>query len=190
MVNLRLSTQGMLGGTAWRVALFLMVVAVGVAPPAIGAENGGTMTLRTIKGEAVRVVKEGDRVQLPGIQARAILINFWATWCDPCREEIPDLIHLYEKYREKGFLVVGISLDTSMEKLANFVKEYRIPYPIWVGDKTLVRSWMVRGLPASYLVDGEGKIRREYLGARKGATFEKHLLKLLPVGGQAKGEAR
>lgn len=146
------------------------------------------VALRTLKDEEVRVLKAGDRVRLPGIEARAVLINVWATWCDPCREEIPDLVHLYEKYRARGSTVVGISLDTSMEKLADFIKTYRITYPVWIGNKSFVRAWMVRVLPASYLLDGEGKIQREYLGARKGTTFEKHLLGLLPIAEQVGGE--
>lgn len=162
------------------LAVLVLLGTVGVgAAGAMAGEDGAVVALRTLKGKEIRVSREGDRIQLPGVQAKAVLINFWATWCDPCREEVPGLVRLFEKYRAKGLVVVGISFDTSQDKLANFVREFRVPYPIWIGNKTLVRKWVVRGVPSSYLVDGGGKIRKRYLGVRTESAFEKDFRSLL-----------
>jgi len=105
---------------------------------------------------------EGDSVALASFRGRPILVNLWATWCAPCREETPFLQSLYEEHRETGFEVVGISMDTRDQKgaVGAFVEEYGVSYTIlWDPRMRGMDSYRVMGLPATFLLDREGVIR-------------------------------
>ncbi len=105
---------------------------------------------------------EGDSVTLASFRGRPILVNLWATWCAPCREETPFLQSLYEEHRDTGFDVVGISMDTRDQKEAvgEFVEEYGVTYTIlWDPRMRGMDSYRVMGLPATFLLDREGVIR-------------------------------
>lgn len=97
---------------------------------------------------------------------KAVLINFWATWCPPCREEIPDLIRLQAQYKDKGFTVLGVDIGESARKVTGFAEKNGMNYPI-VLDKThkVAESYGVVGIPTSYLVASDGRILGEYHAA-------------------------
>lgn len=106
------------------------------------------------KGETI----DGKTFDLADYKGKVVLINFWATWCGPCRMEIPDLIRLQEKYGPKGFTVVGLSEDDSAEPVKPFVKDNKINYPVLVSPPGLGQEYAVTGLPTSFLVDKNGKV--------------------------------
>jgi thiol-disulfide isomerase/thioredoxin len=94
------------------------------------------------------------------------LLNFWATWCQPCRTEMPVLQELLARHREKGFRVIGMNKDSdaSIEAMQEFLEEVPVDYPILKPD--LKTPWNdVLVVPTSFLIDGEGKILRKYVGA-------------------------
>ncbi len=96
-------------------------------------------------------------------QNKAVLINFWATWCPPCREEIPDLIELQEKYKDSSFTVLGIDVGESKTKVSGFVEKMEINYPVVLDeDMSVTESYKVVGIPTTYLVNSEGKILGTY----------------------------
>ncbi|MCG3175209.1 MAG: Thiol-disulfide oxidoreductase ResA [Candidatus Omnitrophica bacterium] len=97
---------------------------------------------------------------------KAVLINFWATWCPPCREEIPDLIRLQTQYKDKGFTVLGVDIGESARKVGGFAERNGLNYPI-VLDKTMkvAESYGVVGIPTSYLIGSDGKVLGEYHAA-------------------------
>ena len=107
---------------------------------------------------------------LSDLRGKVVLINFWATWCGPCRMEIPDFIELYDKYNDKGFEILGISLSDSKEALVNFANVYKVNYPFLYGDNKQINEItnLYGGVPAvpwSFLVGINGEIIDTYPGA-------------------------
>lgn len=109
----------------------------------------------------------GKDVKLSGYTGKVVLLEFWATWCPPCRASVPDLVGIQEKYRNKGFVILGISIDEGWDitaKLNEFIKEYKINYTILIGDENVSNAYNVRGIPVTFLIDREGKIVNYYNG--------------------------
>lgn len=102
---------------------------------------------------------QGKVQRLSDYRGKWVLVNFWATWCAPCLEEIPDLIALHKAHKDKDLVVIGIALDYPSAKVVlDFVKESAIPYPIVLGDYKMARQiGAVEALPTSYLFDPTGK---------------------------------
>ncbi|HSH76771.1 MAG TPA: TlpA disulfide reductase family protein [Longimicrobiales bacterium] len=105
---------------------------------------------------------DGDTVSLASLRGQVVLLNLWATWCAPCRAETPYLQSLYEDYRDQGFVIVGISMDTgdAAEDVAMFVEEYDVGYTILHDPRMAgMELYQVLGLPATFLIDREGVLR-------------------------------
>ncbi|MBI4432634.1 MAG: TlpA family protein disulfide reductase [Candidatus Omnitrophica bacterium] len=103
----------------------------------------------------------GQSVSLESLlkENKAILLNFWATWCPPCREEIPDLIRLQEQYGGKGFTVVGVDVGESRAKVAAFAERMGMNYPILLdSDQSVSESYRVVGIPTSLLMRSDGTV--------------------------------
>ena len=107
---------------------------------------------------------------LSEMKDKVVLINFWATWCGPCRLEIPDFNELYDKYHSRGFEILGISISDTKEQLINFLNAYKIDYPVLYGkqnemQKVLSEYGGIYSIPISVLVDKNNQILRVYPGA-------------------------
>lgn len=123
---------------------------------------------------------EGNEVALSDFKGKVIFLNFWATWCGPCKYEIPDFIEVYDKYNEKGLEIIGISLDRiGVGKLQNFVEEYKINYPIVLGSQKVQDDYKPgQFIPVTFIIDREGKIRHRQVGPMRKDTIEKIFLYL------------
>ena len=96
----------------------------------------------------------------------ATIVNFWATWCEPCRDEMPALQALYSRKAEDGLAVVGVHLlGSSKSEISSFVEDTGARYPILLGDVAVAQKWTVGLLPTTFLVDGKGVVVRRYVGA-------------------------
>jgi len=124
----------------------------------------------------------GKDVRLSSYKGKVVLLNFWATWCGPCKIEIPWFNEFQQKYQEKGFVVLGISADDTVEQLRPFVTQYKMSYPVLVGlgredvQEALGPVW---GLPTTLLISRDGKVCQTHMGLVKKAEFEKGILGLL-----------
>jgi peroxiredoxin len=124
----------------------------------------------------------GAEVKLADFKGKVILLNYWATWCPPCKREIPDLIALQDQYRDKGLVVLGVSQDDDPETLRGFASTWKMNYPILVGrDKPelLEAQGALWGLPTSYLIGRDGTICTRHLGPAEKSTFEREIKALL-----------
>jgi len=109
---------------------------------------------------------EGQEVTLSGLRGKVVLLDFWATWCGPCKESIPHLTQLYKNYQDKGFELIGMSMDKSgeVEMVRRFVKSMDILYPIIMTPEDVARNYKITGLPTTVLIDKEGKVREKIVG--------------------------
>ncbi|HEV8266540.1 MAG TPA: TlpA disulfide reductase family protein [Gemmatimonadales bacterium] len=113
----------------------------------------------------------GDTVRLAEYRGKVTLVNFWASWCDPCREEFPHMAELYSEFGRKDFDIAAISDDVDDGKMRAFVREYRPPFPILVGGGRMKATYHYRGLPYSVLLDREGRIIERIFGFGGAAEF-------------------
>jgi cytochrome c-type biogenesis protein len=116
----------------------------------------------------------GDSASIAGFAGKVVLLNIWATWCHPCRDEIPYLEKLYEQHRADGFEIIGVSVDARGQdaEIREFVQEFRMTYPIWHDpDERVQSTFLAIGVPASYLIDRRGVLRWRRIGViREGDT--------------------
>jgi cytochrome c-type biogenesis protein len=113
------------------------------------------------------VTMRGDSVSTLSLKGRVVLLNVWATWCAPCREEIPYLQSLYDKRKGDGLEIIGVSVDArgSNDHIEAFARDFSMTYPIWLDPDERVQSlYMALGVPASYLIDRQGVLRWRRLG--------------------------
>ncbi|PYP67465.1 MAG: hypothetical protein DMD36_15240 [Gemmatimonadetes bacterium] len=106
----------------------------------------------------------GDTVTLARFAGKVTLVNFWASWCDPCREEFPHMTELYREFSRRAFEIAAISDDVDRGKMAAFVREFRPPFPILVGGGRMKQAYHYRGLPYSVLLDRQGRIIERIFG--------------------------
>ncbi len=108
---------------------------------------------------------DGREITLSQLKGKVVLLDFWATWCGPCKESIPHMIQLYKNYRESGFELVGMNIEKGdSETVRRFIASMEIPYPVVMAPENVVNSYRVSGIPAAFLIDKEGKIRERMLG--------------------------
>jgi peroxiredoxin len=130
---------------------------------------------------------DGKKVSLSDYKGKAVLINFWATWCAPCKIEMPWLVALRSQYAPQGFEILGVNEDdagTPRAKLAKFGQEQGLNYPLLVGDDSMSRKYGgVEFLPTSYFVGRDGKIVAETAGLVSKGEVEASIKKALAAGG-------
>jgi thiol-disulfide isomerase/thioredoxin len=101
---------------------------------------------------------EGKKVSLKDFRGKIVLLNFWASWCVPCREEMPAMEKLYQEYKEKNFVILAIAVKDSKQDTLNFVKELKITYPIALDpDAKVGQEYGAWGLPVTYLIGPKGE---------------------------------
>lgn len=125
---------------------------------------------------------DGNEVSLSSYKGKVMLLNFWATWCGPCKAEIPGFVRLQEKYRDQGLVIVGYSVDDTAEKAKAYAAQYKMNYPILLGEgrEELQDAYgPIWGIPASFIVSKDGKVCRKHMGIAPEAVFEKEVVALL-----------
>lgn len=128
---------------------------------------------------------DGKIVKLSDYKGKGVIVNFWATWCGPCRAEIPDMVELQKEYEGKGFSFIGIALSDEDEKVKAFVAEQKMNYPVGLGSQELAMSYgkftkegEIRGIPTSFVINAKGEIIDYFIGGRDRATFSAAIQKI------------
>jgi thiol-disulfide isomerase/thioredoxin len=180
MFNVTLTSTGVGGAMLrqrqrWRLALILFLVGVflalqwiasqpqksAMAPPPPQSRRPFTLdfTLPTLHGQTL---------QLSDLQGRVVLVNFWATWCHPCRTEMPSMNALYQAYHHQGLEILAVaSVPQGYEIVAPFVQDQMLTFPVLLDPGNVIGTRLpVQGLPTSYLLDKQGRVAALELGAR------------------------
>jgi|RhiMetdeSRZDD1v2_1073273.scaffolds.fasta_scaffold00116_71 thiol-disulfide isomerase/thioredoxin len=125
----------------------------------------------------------GKPVTSESLKGKVVIVDFWATWCGPCRAAIPHLMELHKTYKDKGFEVVGVSLDQQGSAVVqSFVNQHEIPYTIAMGNQKIVNDFGgVRGIPTAFIISQDGKIYRKIVGLVPREQYEKDVIALLGV---------
>ncbi len=163
-----------------RLISYIAIVALLLIPCRTIAEN---------RGEAYSAAPEfalpdllGKQHKLSEFKGRVVLLDFWATWCGPCRMSTPALVELGKKMKDKKFSIIGINLDESRDGVGEFAQAMKVEHLIlYGGGGTINETYQVRGIPAFYLIDKKGRIRKHYPGyaPQMAADWERSILALL-----------
>jgi peroxiredoxin len=149
---------------------------LGSTLPAQAIAPAGTapdFTLRTTDGQNLRLNEQRGRV---------VLVNFWATWCGPCKQEMPHLNRLYEKYRASGFVLLGVNVDEDPRQALGLAQRMGLKFPVLLdGDKKVSKLYDLGSMPSTVVIDRDGRVRHIHLGYREGLedTYEKQIRELV-----------
>ena len=152
-----------LGSLALLAGLLALALALGLQ---LSRRNMGRPTSGPAPDFALALF-DGTGFRLSDYRGQVVLMNFWASWCPPCRDEAPDLAALYDDYRSQGFTVLGVNmLESSRRKALDFIDEFGIGYPNGedLGEK-VTNLYRVEAPPESFLIDRRGEVRRFFIGA-------------------------
>lgn len=124
---------------------------------------------------------DGKRVQSEDFAGKVVILDFWATWCGPCRMEIPGFVELQKKYEKQGLVVIGVSLDQGgAETVKAFTQKLGMHYPVVMGDANVVEAFGgVEAIPTTFIIDRAGRIAGQHIGYTDQAEFEKEIKPLL-----------
>ena len=167
--------------------------------PMLRGNRGGGEAIRTADGGTAAPAKGGScdqtgkstfdfvlknefnqPVKLAEYKGKVVIVNFWATWCGPCKTEIPDFVKLYADYKDKGLVIVGISIDDSPEQLQAFMREYKMNYPVVQMRPEVEDAWgPFYGYPTSFIVARDGSICTKHIGPATKEQFESEIKALL-----------
>jgi cytochrome c biogenesis protein CcmG, thiol:disulfide interchange protein DsbE len=147
--------------------------------PAVRAQTKTDATHPVAPGFSLTDIT-GKPLNLNDFKGKVVMLDFWATWCGPCRIEIPGFVQLQKKYGEQGFSVVGISMDDSADPVVDYYKEMQMNYPVAVGNDRLGELYGgVLGLPTTFVIGRDGRIYAKHVGATELNVFETEIKQLL-----------
>lgn len=122
----------------------------------------------------------GEEESLADYEGQVVLVNLWATWCPPCKAELPVLQSYYEDHVDEGFVIIGIDFGESAEIVTSFVETARLTYPIWIDEgQESGLAFNSYSLPASFVIDRDGSVRLAWTGAISEAMLEKHVTPII-----------
>lgn len=149
-----------LGAATAASSLILPAAHASIAP----ASTAPDFTLKSLAGPNLRLKEQRGKV---------VLVNFWATWCAPCREEMPQLNKLFDKYRASGFTLLGVNVDEDSRNTAGVASQLGVKFPVLLdSDKAVSKLYALSAMPSTVLIDRDGRLRFSHSGYRPGYELE------------------
>jgi thiol-disulfide isomerase/thioredoxin len=143
-------------------ALLAAVPASGTAPSSSGPAPQFTLDARG-----------GSKISLTQYKGQVVMLNFWASWCGPCRQEMPLLENIYKKYNKMGFTLIGVNVEPNSNEAEGFLKQTPVSFPvIYDKDSTVSKAYDVQGMPSTVIIDRKGNIRVLHRGYKPGDENE------------------
>lgn len=177
-MNMRSNKQKLVKNALWGAII------IGVAAYALGpavANQVGAIKRPAERSAAIDFTLStlnGAKWSLQEHRGKIVLVNFWATWCPPCRMETPDLVATHKKFSDRGFTVVGVTLDENpAQDVPPFAQRYGVAYPILLPNDEV--GGQISSLPTSLLIDGNGRVARRYVGLVTESRLQKDIEALL-----------
>jgi cytochrome c biogenesis protein CcmG/thiol:disulfide interchange protein DsbE len=165
----------------WRgtMAVLLVLGIAWIAASRVPAEQALARTQRPPSPQASFAAPDfslatrgGDPVTLSSLRGQVVLVNFWATWCPPCRAEMPAIQEVYDKYRDQGFTVLAIDVQESEDQVANFADRNGLTIPILIDhDGSVSNRYQVKAMPSTFFIDQNGVIQEVTLGGPMSVAF-------------------
>lgn len=167
-------SRGRDGGRGARLpALALAVVAAVVA---LGCAAEPAAELTEAPPFRLPALTGGDSLSLEDFRGQVVLLNFWASWCGPCREEMPALLSIHRRYRDAGVTVLGVTVNDLPEDSRGFAREYGIDYPNVIGNDELYEAYRLSPwIPTTLLLDRRGRVVRQWIGPQTEEAFRQGL---------------
>lgn len=159
--------------TTWSLAIALGCTVLQAQATIMPTTAAPDFTLRTLSGPNVRLQEQRGKV---------VMINFWATWCGPCRQEMPHLSRLYDKYRAAGFVLLGVNVDDDTRRAGDMAQRMGLPFPVLFDtEKSVSRLYDLGTMPTSVLIDRDGRVRYVHAGYLAGYEdlYERQIRELL-----------
>lgn len=126
---------------------------------------------------------DGSMHQLSDYHGKAVLLNFWGTFCPPCVDETPLLQEYYEKYKDDGFVILGVNLNESQVSVSGFVRQFNVTYPILLDKEQVRKQYGVNRFPTTFFISPDGTIMEKWIGEIKEPQLEPRVRRLLPAKG-------
>lgn len=118
--------------------------------------------------------QHGEKISLSDYRGKVVILNFWATWCPPCKAEVPGFVKMYNEHKDDGLVILGVSLDRDgWQSVAPFIRNHQVSYPVVIGNRDVVDAYgNIQSIPTTFVLDKQGKIQRKYVGLRDEKVFE------------------
>jgi cytochrome c biogenesis protein CcmG, thiol:disulfide interchange protein DsbE len=157
-----------------------LLVCLWLGASAVSPSFAASSLLHQAAPEFVRMDLKHRRLDLRAYKGKVVLLNFWATWCAPCRLEMPRFVAWQTQYGPRGLRIIGISMDDDSLAVRSLLRKFKLNYPVAKGDEKLGRLYGgVLGLPQTFLIDSQGKVQAQYQGKTDLNSVEEQFKTLL-----------
>ena len=150
------------------VAFVYLLLVFGPANSALAVNSHILPLAKPCPAHPIQLKDLDDKVvRLSDFKGKTVIINFWATWCPPCRRELPSMQHTYEAFKGKNLVILGINVGEDWETIAPFIAPYKLAFPILMDtDSSELTKWKAIGLPSSFVINGKGIVTHRFTGGR------------------------
>ncbi|MCU7796837.1 MAG: TlpA family protein disulfide reductase [Candidatus Thiodiazotropha sp. (ex Semelilucina semeliformis)] len=152
---------------SWTRTVLMAVAMMLVTGQVLAANTSGPAPDFTLKS------RSGENIKLSELRGQVVMINFWASWCGPCRQEMPILDQLYQRYEPMGFTLLGVNVEEDSAAAEKVLREIPVSFPVLYDSKNQVsENYQVRAMPSTFLIDRDGKVRYLHKGYKPGYEDE------------------
>lgn len=179
----------MRSGTLWAVVFLLLIAGCQKKQTSSETQTAAEKALESVSAQKVPDFSlpdlNGTLVSLSSFQGKGVIVDFWATWCPPCVKEIPHFVELYDTYKDKGLVILGVSLDDAKEDILQFLGKQKIPYPVLHADKLTLSKVTsdfggVQFIPTTFFISPDGRLVKRLEGYHTKSDLEQLVTQILP----------